>query len=135
MTGHAFTSKPSQASRRRLSSVNGPRPQPPTNEQPTEAFSHVTPMWAGIAGRPTDDQAAFEVAISIHDGVYATDFASSVIQYDSGSTPEARAIKIESHILDLIRKFSSEHVCKFLGAGVTLALLKEVPIISLLQSR
>lgn len=35
---------------------------------------------------------------------------------------------IEQHVLETLRKFSNDHLCKFLGAGVTLTLLKEVRI-------
>ena len=45
--------------------------------------------------------------------------------------------QVEGHILDVLRKFSQEHLCKFLGAGVTLSLLKEVsgePNLHLLSS-
>jgi alpha,alpha-trehalose phosphorylase (configuration-retaining) len=82
-------------------------------------------MWAGIAGTPVNNNTGFEVAISIHDSVYNTDFASAVVPYDP-TEPDAQAEAIEKHVLDNIRKFSQEHLCKFLGAGVTLSLLKEV---------
>ncbi|KZT11205.1 glycosyltransferase family 4 protein [Laetiporus sulphureus 93-53] len=117
---HSFTSKPSVATRRRLSSVVTPnRPNVP-------GFTSLTPMWAGIAGTIINDNTAFEVAISIHDSVYCTDFASSVVPYDA-TDPEKQSVAIEKHVLDTLRKFSNEHLCKFLGAGVTLSLLREAP--------
>jgi hypothetical protein len=64
-------------------------------------------------------------AISVHDGVYTTDFSSSTIEF-SEKDPEAQSAQIEEHVLETIRKFSSDHMCKFLGAGVTTSLLKEV---------
>lgn len=67
----------------------------------------------------------FEIAISIHDSVYNTDFASSTIK-NQQNTPDAQSSAIEEHVLQTIRTFSSEHLCKFLGAGVTLSLLREV---------
>jgi hypothetical protein len=84
-------------------------------------------MWAGLAGNPALNDGGFEVAISVHDSVYNTDFQSSLIPFPKGSTtidPEV----IEEHILNSLRAFSSEHVCKFLGAGVPLSLLKEVGV-------
>lgn len=82
-------------------------------------------MWAGIAGAVINNNTGFEVAISIHDSVYNTDFASTVVPYDP-TEPDSQAETIEKHVLDALRKFSQEHLCKFLGAGVTLSLLKEV---------
>ena len=82
-------------------------------------------MWAGIAGAVINNGTTFEVAISIHDSVYNTDFASTTIPY-STNNPETQASEIEKHVLDVLRKFSTEHMCKFLGAGVTVSLLREV---------
>jgi len=42
--------------------------------------------------------------------------------------PEKTAVDIEKHVIQTLRNFSSEHLCKFLGAGVTLTLLKEVSL-------
>ena len=84
-------------------------------------------MWAGIAGAPTPNENGFEVSISVHDSVYNTDFASTLIPIPAGKKT-ADPEQIEEHILDAFRKFSTEHLCKFLGAGVTLSLLKEVRV-------
>jgi glycosyltransferase involved in cell wall biosynthesis len=70
----------------------------------------------------------YEIAVSIHDSVYSTDFASLVIPY-SPNTPDKNAKEIEQEVLQTLRKFSLEHLCKFLGAGITLSLLKETPSI------
>jgi hypothetical protein len=82
-------------------------------------------MWAGIAGAVTNNGSTYEVAISIHDSVYSTDFSSHTMPY-TPMDPQKTAIDIQKHVLDVLRKFSSEHLCKFLGAGVTVALLHEV---------
>nr|O75003.1 RecName: Full=Trehalose phosphorylase; AltName: Full=Trehalose synthase; Short=TSase; Flags: Precursor [Grifola frondosa]BAA31349.1 trehalose synthase [Grifola frondosa]BAA31350.1 trehalose synthase [Grifola frondosa] len=117
---HQFQSKPSDVIRRRLSSaVSSKRPNIP-------GYTSLTPMWAGIAGAVVNNNTQFEVAISIHDSVYNTDFASSVVPY-SPNEPEAQAGIIEKHVLETLRKFSTEHMCKFLGAGVTVILLREAP--------
>ncbi|KAI0317854.1 trehalose phosphorylase [Amylostereum chailletii] len=86
----------------------------------------LTPMWAGIAGAVVNNNRGYEIAISIHDSVYNTDFNSSLLPYDPKES-EQQSAEIEKHILDAIRKFSSEHLCKFLGAGVTVALLRDAP--------
>jgi alpha,alpha-trehalose phosphorylase (configuration-retaining) len=84
-------------------------------------------MWAGIAGQVINNATQYELAISIHDSVYNTDFASSTIPFNAVD-PEGSAKAIEKHVLDTFRTFSSEHLCKFLGAGVTQSLLKDVCI-------
>ncbi|KAK7014984.1 trehalose phosphorylase [Favolaschia claudopus] len=115
-TQHQFESVPSAAVRRRLSSVV-------QQEKPNVAapFSSLTPMWVGIAGQSFGGN-QFEVALSVHDSVYSTDFTSATITYGKD-----KAKDIEAFIIQTIRKFSSEHLCKFLGAGVTVGLLKEAP--------
>ena len=82
-------------------------------------------MWAGISGCLLPNKESFEIAISIHDSVYNTDFSSTILPYDAAESDKQTEI-IESHIISSLRKFSSEHLCKFLGAGVTLSLLREV---------
>ncbi|KAI6103559.1 glycosyltransferase family 4 protein [Pisolithus sp. B1] len=113
-----FESIPSTVARRRLSSATG--------KKPVHAYASLTPMWAGIAGTVVNGGKTYEVAISVHDSVYNTDFSSTVISY-SPNDPAKNAADIENHVLDTIRRFSQEHICKFLGAGVTLSLLKECP--------
>ncbi|KAI0702342.1 trehalose phosphorylase [Cytidiella melzeri] len=117
---HQFQSHGSEALRRRLSSVvSAKRPN-------VTGFASLTPMWAGIAGTVVNNGTSFEVAISVHDSVYNTDFASALVPYDA-TEPDAQSEAIEKHVISTIRKFSTEHLCKFLGAGVTLSLLKEAP--------
>lgn len=82
-------------------------------------------MWGAIAGAVVNNNTEFEVAVSIHDSVYNTDFTSTTIPY-SPSNPDRNAKEIEQYVLQTLRKFSMGHLCKFLGVGVTLALLKEV---------
>lgn len=82
-------------------------------------------MWAGIAGTLVNNNTQYEIAVTVHDGVYSTDFASVIIPVTPGDTAK-NSKDIEAQVLNLIRKFSAEHLCKFLGAGITLALLKEV---------
>jgi hypothetical protein len=82
-------------------------------------------MWAGIAGAVVNGGSSIEIALSVHDSVYSTDFASACIPY-SRSEPEKNAAKIEKHVIQTLKTFCREHLCKFLGAGVTLTLLKEV---------
>ncbi|EEB88331.1 hypothetical protein MPER_13887 [Moniliophthora perniciosa FA553] len=118
---HQFESVPSAAVRRRLSSTVAAKQKP--NVIP--AYTSLTPMWAGIAASPVNNNTQFEIAISIHDSVYNTDFTSLVLPWSPGNL-EKTAKVIEEKVLEVLRKFSNEHLCKFLGAGITLSLLKEV---------
>ncbi|KZT44118.1 trehalose phosphorylase [Sistotremastrum suecicum HHB10207 ss-3] len=115
-TEQSFHSKPSADVKRRLSSISGPRPQVP-------GFTSLTPMWAGIASAVVPN--GIDVGISISDATYSVDYASHVVP--KGANPQATAKNLEDHILGVLRTFSHEHVCKFLGVGVTVLLLKEVP--------
>lgn len=90
------------------------------------AYANLNPMWAGIAGAIINGGTAIEIALSIHDSVYSTDFAADSIPYYRNDL-EKSAIEIEKHVVQTLKKFSQEHLCKFLGAGVALALLKESP--------
>ena len=85
----------------------------------------MQPMWAGIAGAPVNGNKDYEVALSIHDSVYNTDFNSTLLPYTPNDS-EKQSDTIEKHIISSIRKFQEEHFCKFLGAGVTVALLRDV---------
>ena len=87
-------------------------------------------MWAAVAGAAINNNSQFEIAVSIHDSVYSTDFASMVIPYNPNN-PDKNAKEIEQIVLQTLRKFSTEHLCKFLGAGITLSLLKEVDLCDL----
>lgn len=82
-------------------------------------------MWAGIAAQMRDT-GTIEVAISIHDGTYSTDYAATALELEDGNL-ENNAAAISEHVINNLKAFSHEHVCKFIGAGITLHLLKEVP--------
>lgn len=115
-----FQSKGSSHAKRRLSSVGA------EGKPAVHAYSSLTPMWAGISGAVVNGGQSFEIAISIHDSVYNTDFASAIVPY-TPSDPAKSASEIANHVLQTVKNFSQEHLCKFLGAGVTLGLLKECP--------
>ncbi|KAF5327802.1 hypothetical protein D9619_004710 [Psilocybe cf. subviscida] len=116
-----FESVPSVEVRRRLSIL-------PSAKKPDvkPSITSLTPMWAAVAGNVINNNTQFEIGVAIHDSVYNTDFASVVLAYDTNG-PDRNAQEIERYVLQTLRKFSVEHLCKFLGAGVTLSLLKESP--------
>ncbi|EIN08084.1 trehalose synthase [Punctularia strigosozonata HHB-11173 SS5] len=113
-----FTSRSAEESRRRRASDATSKSSP--------SFSNLTPMWAGIAGMLTDGSTGIELALSIHDGIYTTDFQTALLPYDK-KNPDAQSEAIEELIIDTLRRFSKDHMCKFIGAGITMALLKEAP--------
>ncbi|KAF9477371.1 trehalose phosphorylase [Pholiota conissans] len=116
-----FESVPSAEVRRRLSStLDKNRPHV------TSTFASLSPMWAAVAGAVINNNTQYEIAVSIHDSVYNTDFASMSLAYNPNN-PDKNAKEIEQFVLQTLRKFSIGHLCKFLGAGVTLSLLKESP--------
>jgi len=82
-------------------------------------------MWAGIAAQARENN-NIEVAISIHDGTYSTDYAATTLDLEEGRLEE-NASTISEHVLETLKAFCHEHACKFIGAGVTVNLLKDVP--------
>src|SRR6266545_7644783 len=84
-------------------------------------------MWGAVAGTVINNNTQYELAVSVHDSVYNTDFASMILPYNPNN-PDKNAKEIEQSVLQTFRKFSIEHLCKFLGVGITLSLLKEVGI-------
>jgi glycosyltransferase involved in cell wall biosynthesis len=83
-------------------------------------------MWGAVAGTVINSNGQYELAVSVHDSVYNTDFASMILPYNPNNA-EKNAKEIENAVLQTFRKFSIEHLCKFLGVGITLSLLKESP--------
>ena len=76
-------------------------------------------MWAGIAIANVAN--GFDIGVSISDATYSVDYASHVVP----KAPNAQAQRkvIEDHIIGVLKTFSQEHMCKFLGVGVTIALV------------
>ncbi|EIM90300.1 trehalose synthase [Stereum hirsutum FP-91666 SS1] len=111
---HEFISKGSASAKRRLSH---------SSKKPNaEGYVSLTPMWAGISGAVVNNNKNYEIAISIHDSVYNTDFSDTLLDYNPNDPPD-----VEEHVIQTLRNFSHEHLSKFLGAGVTLSLLREAP--------
>lgn len=84
-------------------------------------------MWAGLAANPLPDNAGIEIAISVHDGTYNTDFAQATITFSAPFDPKAAEAAIEKHIIHTLKTFGSSHLSKFIGAGVTVILLNHAP--------
>ncbi|KAH7107431.1 trehalose phosphorylase [Auriculariales sp. MPI-PUGE-AT-0066] len=114
-----FTSLPSAEMRRRLSSGAGTRPD-------VLSFTYLSPMWAGLAATVLPEGAGTEIGISIHDGTYSTDFAQTTLRFQNADKAAINAA-IEKHIVSTLKNFSTQHLCKFLGAGVATLLLEQAP--------
>src|SRR5438067_13801369 len=74
-------------------------------------------MYAGIAVIFVNDIA--EVGLSIHDGTYSIDFSVENFPIPPDAKEEDMASVIEKYVIDQLNKFSSEHLVKFVGAGLT----------------
>ena len=62
-------------------------------------------MWGAVGGAVVNNNTQYEIAVSVHDSVYNTDFASLVIAYNPNS-PEKNAKEIEQAVPQTFRKFS-----------------------------
>lgn len=117
-----FISKPApEQIRRRKSSVGMEKP---TKAPKVVTYQNLTPMYIGIAGNPSPDNASIEIGLSIHDSVYSTDFSVKRIHFaDSKIHPE----EVADFIVKAITEYSTEHLMKFVGAGVTEKLYELAP--------
>jgi len=80
-------------------------------------------MYVGIAVNPLPDGSC-EIGLSTHDGSYSTDFSVKKLKFKE--TPE-HSIQIENHIVRTLIDFSTEHLFKFVGAGITEKLVTLAP--------
>jgi alpha,alpha-trehalose phosphorylase (configuration-retaining) len=79
----------------------------------------MQPMWAGIACSVVPN--GIEIGVSISDATYSVDYASRLVPKAAKAKEQAKLL--EENIVDLLTTFSQEHMCKFLGCGVTLSLV------------
>jgi len=81
-------------------------------------------MYVGIAGNVLPDGSGIELGLSIHDSYYSVDFSIKELKFTE--TPE-HSIQIENHLIRQLIDFSTEHLVKFVGAGVTEKLVGLAP--------
>jgi alpha,alpha-trehalose phosphorylase (configuration-retaining) len=79
----------------------------------------------GLSSRLLENEPAIEVGLAMHDTNYSVDFC--VHKVSVPLDPVERADVLTKHILHQIRRFSEEHRCKFIGAGVGKPLFDLVP--------
>lgn len=82
-------------------------------------------MWAGIACSLVKGGSEIEVAFSIHDSVYSTDFATAFVAYDAND-PDKTATTLEQRVIQTLTNFSKDNLCKFVGVGISHTVLKDV---------
>ena len=82
-------------------------------------------MWGGVASAVTPN--GIDIGVSVSDATYSVDYASHVVP--KASTPQAQAKAIEEHVISVLKNFSHEHMCKFLGVGVTVPLVSQSKMI------
>jgi hypothetical protein len=77
------------------------------------------PMWGGVACNVVPN--GIEIGLSISDATYSVDYASRLVPKAPNAKEQAKLV--EDGVLDMITTFSREHMCKFLGVGVTVSLV------------
>lgn len=112
-----FTSQPSKELKRRMSMGT-------TSEQ--WARLAASPMYFGIATQRKDD-GPMEIGITIHDGIYSTDYSVNVIDFPKDSTPEQIDQGICSFVRDRLPKYFKDHCAKFIGAGIAQTTAEAAP--------
>lgn len=66
---------------------------------------------------------SLELGFATHDGTYSNDFATWLIQDDIVSMGAGRSAALAKHIVAEVDKYREKHLCKFLGAGLTMKLV------------
>ncbi|KAI1609378.1 trehalose synthase (Ccg-9) [Exophiala viscosa] len=89
-----------------------------------DASISLSEFWAGVAIQEESDN-ALKIGVAIHDGTYSIDFAVHRISLDDKA--ENGNDWIADHIISELFAYRKEHLCKLLGAGVTLDLFKKSP--------
>ncbi|KAG8725418.1 hypothetical protein FRC09_020424 [Ceratobasidium sp. 395] len=112
----------STASKRRLSGFGGT-----TSLQGAPRSTHVqlTPMYCGMAANVLKDGLTVEVGISIHDGSYTIDNVEEKIKCEQH--PSKAPGVIENFVIKTLMMFSTEHMLKFVGCGLTQFLANLAP--------
>lgn len=68
-----------------------------------------------------------KVGIAIHDGTYSVDFAVHRLCAQEDARKDVDSDWVADHIVQQLDAYRKEHVCKILGAGLTLDLHRKAP--------
>ncbi|OAP64254.1 hypothetical protein AYL99_00226 [Fonsecaea erecta] len=88
----------------------------------------LSEYWTGLAIEEESDR-ALKIGIAIHDGTYGIDFAVHRISLDEEEEQERGRDGdwIADHIIEELSHYRRQHVCKILGAGVTVTAHEKSP--------
>lgn len=103
----AFISQPSKEIKRRMSMGT-------TQEQWARLVA--TPMYFGVAA--VKKERFLEIGITIHDGIYSTDYSANEIQYPENAKPEDLDKLICNFLREKLPIYFKHHCVKFIGAGI-----------------
>ncbi len=81
-------------------------------------------FWAGIAIQE-ESSTSLKVGMAIHDGTYSVDFAIHRISMED--KPDNGTDWVADHLITELHQYRKDHLCKLLGAGVTLDLHTKAP--------
>ena len=84
---------------------------------------YLQDLFVGISIK-TVDNGCVEIGLSIHDGTYSIDFSVQCVCPGRGETIN---VAIKQSVRTSIVNYSEEHQGKFVGAGITSAVLKQCP--------
>jgi hypothetical protein len=74
-----------------------------------------------------ESESAVKIGIAIHDGTYSVDYAVHRLCAQEDARKDENSEWIADHIVAQLEAYRKEHVCKILGAGVTLELHHKSP--------
>ncbi|MCJ1396938.1 hypothetical protein MMC11_000130 [Xylographa trunciseda] len=111
---HEFLGQLSHHHRKRMDKVE---------DKESSLEKHLEPMFVGISAIVCSDR--IEVGLSANDATSSLDFTVRHLK-ELPETAEGRSKLVADFIIEIMQKFQHEHVCKFLGAGITEALFKEI---------
>ncbi|KAI9830451.1 MAG: hypothetical protein M1819_005703 [Sarea resinae] len=111
-----FRSSFSTSNRRRMSKVE---------QEEGEHATDIRVMYVGIAAAVKSGK-SIEVGISINDDTYSIDFSLARLDTKGVSTRAAISSLVSNYVITELTKFQNEHMCKFLGAGVTEQVVEEL---------
>ncbi|KAK5207480.1 hypothetical protein LTR72_002016 [Exophiala xenobiotica] len=114
-----FVSQVPEYHRKRSSSLAQPQPDG------LDIGTSLSEFWVGIAIQ-AESTTSFNAGIAVHDGTYSVDFCIHRISMKEDN-PENGTDWIADHFITELHQYRKDHLCKLLGAGVTLDLHRKAP--------
>ena len=82
-------------------------------------------MYVGIAGVQHKD-GSVEVSLSMHDGTFSVDFSTHHFGAEKVSGSSDLCAMVLQYVIAEIRQYQYEHLCKFIGAGVSAQMYEDI---------